>query len=928
MPLQTSIDQNQSEIVGSAREIIQLGERSETPPFAANCQEPNKTGESLQQTHSASQIQRLSSGQQQQQQSSLSAAQGEAVSRRVGSPNEGGHDSSNRGIELQNGSVQRIVETAAPSTHTSIPALNVASKIETVDGTPVVKIPPVRVGEGEAVKKGRFTVLQGPNLLTPVSVVNGVGGTVTHHVMQPGGESNKDNAGGEAVDAAESLTSSGPPSQPLVQQKGRFQVVPTASDVPTRNGIVPTASDVPPRNGVVKAAAVAEGTTAAVTSAEQTGTRNPTVIKQLGRFQVLATGADPTQNDITKPTTKTFASPGGTTSIEPRQNAALPTGKNQPIVGQQKGRFQVLPTAPDTAPNHGAMNSTEVSTHSAGDAKVVTDTIEKSSSSVATGTSHPVVLQKGRFQVLASKTTDGAQPASVVTTSADATEQPSSSSVNAARANPVQKGRFQVLPATPTDGAMLSASTTPVVASEKTALSVAGGPAIVQKGRFQVLPPTATDPVTRSAATKAVEVGQSSGGAGSSVDQVEKSTPLSSGTSSPVVVQKGRFQVVPATVDASIALPAMKPPEEVQSVSSTGVSQQGAEKTLSQPVVVQKGRFQVVPTVIDTTISRIPAPKGEESTQSSIGVGASVVSATSQETAPLPATPEACPSGEKSTQAMGAKGHQPPTQQKGRFQVVPSSVDRMPSKVADAGAVDAMEKSESSVATGAGQPVVTQKGRFRVTSADAGDANCIARGVRERQTSITQGAPQQGASALQNDGTQTQQQKPSSPKAQKPEDAPQTTRIKQGASIEKERTRSQSPKLAQAQHSTNPTQISTNQTNPPRHNAPQRASADAMKRSSSSEHIANAETSACKPPLHAKTPHQKASTVHAARPVSKAPLSFDNKGVGSSLGLGKVLYFLDQMKQEVTEADRTIKTLQSDAKFLVRNRKMRCVALC
>ncbi|CAB9511457.1 secreted protein [Seminavis robusta] len=39
-------------------------------------------------------------------------------------------------------------------------------------------------------------------------------------------------------------------------------------------------------------------------------------------------------------------------------------------------------------------------------------------------------------------------------------------------------------------------------------------------------------------------------------------------------------------------------------------------------------------------------------------------------------------------------------------------------------------------------------------------------------------------------------------------------------------------------------------------------------------------------------------------------------GYSNGAGLGKVFYFLDQMKNEVTEADRTIKTLQKDMKFM------------
>ena len=41
-------------------------------------------------------------------------------------------------------------------------------------------------------------------------------------------------------------------------------------------------------------------------------------------------------------------------------------------------------------------------------------------------------------------------------------------------------------------------------------------------------------------------------------------------------------------------------------------------------------------------------------------------------------------------------------------------------------------------------------------------------------------------------------------------------------------------------------------------------------------------------------------------------------GVHTATGLGKVFYFLDQMKLEVTEADKTIKSTQKENKFLVR----------
>jgi hypothetical protein len=41
------------------------------------------------------------------------------------------------------------------------------------------------------------------------------------------------------------------------------------------------------------------------------------------------------------------------------------------------------------------------------------------------------------------------------------------------------------------------------------------------------------------------------------------------------------------------------------------------------------------------------------------------------------------------------------------------------------------------------------------------------------------------------------------------------------------------------------------------------------------------------------------------------------KGAQTNVGFGKVLYFLDQMKLEVTEADRTIKEQECDMKSLV-----------
>lgn len=53
------------------------------------------------------------------------------------------------------------------------------------------------------------------------------------------------------------------------------------------------------------------------------------------------------------------------------------------------------------------------------------------------------------------------------------------------------------------------------------------------------------------------------------------------------------------------------------------------------------------------------------------------------------------------------------------------------------------------------------------------------------------------------------------------------------------------------------------------------------------------------------------------RRAATAPRSTPVVGIGGEAGLGKVLYFLDQMRAEVTVADRTIKSLQTDAKFLV-----------
>jgi hypothetical protein len=52
--------------------------------------------------------------------------------------------------------------------------------------------------------------------------------------------------------------------------------------------------------------------------------------------------------------------------------------------------------------------------------------------------------------------------------------------------------------------------------------------------------------------------------------------------------------------------------------------------------------------------------------------------------------------------------------------------------------------------------------------------------------------------------------------------------------------------------------------------------------------------------------------------AGRVPQTVDSDGTLSTVGLGKVFYFLDQMKMEVTDADRCIKTLQTDIKHLVR----------
>ena len=68
----------------------------------------------------------------------------------------------------------------------------------------------------------------------------------------------------------------------------------------------------------------------------------------------------------------------------------------------------------------------------------------------------------------------------------------------------------------------------------------------------------------------------------------------------------------------------------------------------------------------------------------------------------------------------------------------------------------------------------------------------------------------------------------------------------------------------------------------------------------------------------------KATIMNGAAPrenTGKPPASFDSKGVGSTVGLGKVFYFLEQMKTEVSEADRSTKLLQKEVKFLKEKNK-------
>lgn len=60
----------------------------------------------------------------------------------------------------------------------------------------------------------------------------------------------------------------------------------------------------------------------------------------------------------------------------------------------------------------------------------------------------------------------------------------------------------------------------------------------------------------------------------------------------------------------------------------------------------------------------------------------------------------------------------------------------------------------------------------------------------------------------------------------------------------------------------------------------------------------------------------KKKSVSQAR-AGKLPQTIDKDGTWNTVGLGKVFYFLEQMKTEVTEADRCIKSLQTDTKHLV-----------
>jgi hypothetical protein len=56
-------------------------------------------------------------------------------------------------------------------------------------------------------------------------------------------------------------------------------------------------------------------------------------------------------------------------------------------------------------------------------------------------------------------------------------------------------------------------------------------------------------------------------------------------------------------------------------------------------------------------------------------------------------------------------------------------------------------------------------------------------------------------------------------------------------------------------------------------------------------------------------------------PLGKPPASFDSKGIGSTVGLGKLLYYIEQMKCEATEADRAMKNMQREVRMLKEKNK-------
>ena len=79
--------------------------------------------------------------------------------------------------------------------------------------------------------------------------------------------------------------------------------------------------------------------------------------------------------------------------------------------------------------------------------------------------------------------------------------------------------------------------------------------------------------------------------------------------------------------------------------------------------------------------------------------------------------------------------------------------------------------------------------------------------------------------------------------------------------------------------------------------------------------------------FHSGTPVPRTNSCDAAKPPNAAKLAVlkrpsvqrgaSAKGAPTNVGFGKVFYFLEQMKLEVTEADRTIKNQGRDMKFLV-----------